>query len=53
MMKLMIVDDELIVRSRLRETIDWASIGCEVVAEAADGVKALQEYEKYLSLIHI
>lgn len=47
MMKLMIVDDELIVRSRLRETIDWAAIGCEVVAEAADGVKALQEYEKY------
>lgn len=46
-MKLMIVDDEPIVRSRLRETIDWESIGCEVVAEADNGVKALQEYEKH------
>ena len=45
--KVMIVDDELIARRRLRETIDWNAVGCEVVAEAADGIKALREYEKY------
>ncbi|MBO5008365.1 MAG: response regulator [Clostridia bacterium] len=47
MINLMIIDDEPIVRQRLRETIDWEAIGCQIVAEASDGFDALQQYEKY------
>lgn len=43
MLKLMIVDDEYLVRVGLRETIDWASIGFEVVAEATNGREALEK----------
>ena len=43
MLKLMIVDDEYLVRVGLRETIDWASIGFEVVAEATNGKEALEK----------
>ena len=37
MVTLMIVDDEAIVRRGLRTTIDWNSIGVQVVAEATNG----------------
>lgn len=46
MIKIMIVDDEPIVRKCLRETIDWQSYGCEISGEAANGRDALRLYEK-------
>ncbi|NBD24145.1 response regulator transcription factor [Paenibacillus glycinis] len=41
MYKVMIVDDEWLVRQGLRQTIPWREMGCEVVAEALDGEEAL------------
>ncbi|MBO5059941.1 MAG: response regulator [Clostridia bacterium] len=48
MTKIMIVDDEAIVRECLRSTIDWSEIDCEIVAEAADGIEALEVYKSSL-----
>lgn len=41
MMKMMIIDDEAIIRESLSRFIDWASIGVEVCDTAANGVSAM------------
>ncbi len=41
MWKVMIVDDEMPVRKLLQASIDWESLGLEVVAEAASGIQAI------------
>ncbi len=41
MIKLMIVDDEAIIRKGIRYYIDWKSYDIEVVGEAADGQSAI------------
>jgi two-component system response regulator YesN len=40
--KVLIADDEPIIREGLREAVDWQTIGLEVVAEAEDGEEALE-----------
>ena len=40
MYKVMIIDDEKAVRQLLRASIDWESLGLEVVGEAASGIEA-------------
>ena len=45
MTSVMIVDDEKYVRMGIKEETDWALIGCEVVAEAANGEEALEKAE--------
>jgi len=42
MYRVIIVDDEPVVRRGLRETIEWDSLGLEVAGEAADGIEALK-----------
>lgn len=42
MLKLVIVEDEEIIRRGLVCTIDWLKMGAKVVGEAADGREALQ-----------
>lgn len=42
MLKLMIVDDEAIIRKGLRYYIDWDAYGIQVVAEASNGQQALE-----------
>jgi len=42
MYRVIIVDDEPIIRKGLRETIEWDSLGLEVAGEAANGAEALQ-----------
>lgn len=37
MLKVLIVDDEAVVRRGIVLGIDWASLGCAVVGEAANG----------------
>ena len=37
MLKVLIVDDETVVRRGIVLGIDWASLGCAVVGEAANG----------------
>jgi len=43
MKRVLIVDDELLVRMGFRSILDWESCGFTVVGEAADGEEALQK----------
>jgi len=47
MYKIMIVDDEMLVRIGVKSLIDWQELGFEIVAEASNGQIA---YEKYVAL---
>jgi two-component system response regulator YesN len=42
MFKLMIVDDEMLVRMGLKTTIDWPKLGFQIAGEADNGLKALE-----------
>ncbi|WP_031409168.1 response regulator transcription factor [Geobacillus vulcani] len=42
MWKVLIADDEAIIREGIRESIDWHEFNMEVVAEAEDGEEALE-----------
>ncbi|HOA54118.1 MAG TPA: response regulator transcription factor [Clostridiales bacterium] len=42
MYKVLIVDDEPIIRKGLRNIINWKNYGCEVIAEAEDGQDGLE-----------
>lgn len=42
MLKMMIVDDEPLVRLALQHMIDWPSMGITIEVEAADGAEALE-----------
>jgi two-component system response regulator YesN len=42
--KVMIVDDELLVRIGLRSTISWQKYGFTIVADAANGQEAIQKF---------
>jgi two-component system, response regulator YesN len=48
MYKILIVDDELLVRVGLKTTLDWTANGFKVVAEAANGEEAYKQYKKYM-----
>lgn len=44
MIKVMIVDDELIVRVALRSIVDWEAFGFQIVAEAKNGREGIERY---------
>jgi len=46
MLKLLIVDDEDIVRKGIRTIIDWKKLGFEICGEAAAGEEAVEKIEK-------
>lgn len=48
MYKVLIIDDEPIIRKGLRNIINWKSFGCEVVGEAADGLDGSLLIKKHL-----
>ena len=43
MLRVLIAEDEDIIRKGLVYTTDWLSMGCVVVAEAADGQEGLEK----------
>lgn len=47
MLKVLVVDDEMFVRKGLVMETDWASLGFAVVAEAENGLEALEAVHKY------
>lgn len=47
MLKVMIVDDEMLVRVGVKSTIQWETLGFTVVAEAGNGEEALQKIEQF------
>ena len=52
MRRVLIVDDEVLVRIGIKHSIAWEQNGFELIGEASDGKEALEMIQK-LSLIHI
>lgn len=48
MYKVLIVDDEVLVRVGLKTTIDWEANGFMVAAEASNGEQAYEQYKKHM-----
>lgn len=46
MLKLVIAEDEDIIRMGLVQTIDWQAMEVELIGEAADGMEALEQVKK-------
>lgn len=53
MYKVLLVDDDSIIRVKLQNLIDWNALGCEIVAEASNGQEAIAYIESYMPLIVI
>ncbi|HBR02199.1 MAG TPA: DNA-binding response regulator, partial [Ruminiclostridium sp.] len=46
MKRVLIVDDEFLVRLGLKTTIDWEAHGYKIVGEAANGKEALEIFDR-------
>ncbi|MCQ6561350.1 response regulator [Paenibacillus mendelii] len=46
MYKVLIVDDENVIREGIRTSIDWNSLGCAVINEASHGAEAIEMIQK-------
>lgn len=44
-LKVVLVDDEIMIREGFKQLFDWEAHGCEVVGEAADGMEALAQID--------
>lgn len=44
-LKVLLVDDEIMIREGFKKLFDWEAHDCEVVGEAADGMEALTKIE--------
>ncbi|QWU13315.1 two-component system, response regulator YesN [Paenibacillus sophorae] len=47
MYKVLITDDEWLIREGLKQTIDWQALECEIVAEASNGEQSLQAVKDF------
>lgn len=47
-LRVVLVDDEIIIREGFKKLFDWEAHDCEVVGEAADGIEALAQIETLL-----
>jgi two-component system response regulator YesN len=46
MYKVLLIDDEPIIRKGLKNTIPWDTYGCSVCGEAADGIEGLEKIKE-------
>jgi len=46
LIRVMIVDDEILVRNLVRKSVDWSALGLLVIAEAANATEALEVLEE-------
>ena len=46
MMRVLVVEDEEMIRKGIVLTVDWAAMDCVVVGEAANGAEGLEQVEK-------
>ena len=46
MYKILLVDDEILVRDAIRENIDWKSLDCELVGDCENGRQAVEFVQK-------
>lgn len=44
-LRVLLVDDEIMIREGFKRLFDWEEYGCEVVGEAADGMEALSKID--------
>ena len=44
-LRVLIVDDEIMIREGFKRLFDWEAHGCEIVGEAADGMEALAQID--------
>lgn len=47
MFKILVVDDEVLVRKGIVMETDWNALGCAVVAEASNGLEGIEAVRKY------
>ena len=47
MMKVLVVEDEEMIRKGIVLAVDWAALDCVVVGEASNGAQALEAVERY------
>ena len=47
MLKVLVVEDEEMIRKGIVLTVDWAALDCVVVGEASNGAQALEAVERY------
>lgn len=47
-LKVLLVDDEIMIREGFKHLFDWEAHGCEVVGEASDGMEALAQIDALL-----
>ena len=47
MLKVLVVEDEELIRKGIVLSLDWAALDCVVVAEASNGEEALEAVERY------
>lgn len=53
MYKVLIIDDESIIRKGIKNIINWKQLDCEVVADASDGIEGIELIKKHLPEIII
>lgn len=54
--RVMIADDEYIIREGIRQSVDWEGLGLEVVTEAEDGEEALEnalQFRIHIALVDL
>ena len=42
MYRILLVDDEILVREAIKENVDWASMDCELVGDCENGKQAVE-----------
>lgn len=47
-LKVLLVDDEIMIREGFKRLFDWEAHGCEVIGEASDGMEALAQIDSLL-----
>ena len=47
MLKVLVVEDEEMIRKGIVLAVDWAALDCVVVGEAVNGLQALEAVERY------
>lgn len=52
-LRVLLVDDEIMIREGFKRLFDWEAHGCEVVGEAADGMEALAKIDSLMPDIAI
>ncbi|MDO4488848.1 MAG: response regulator [Eubacteriales bacterium] len=52
-LRVLLVDDEIMIREGFKRLFDWEAHGCEVVGEAADGMEALAKIDSLVPDIAI